>query len=79
MQEGYTPLHLSVMYSDYWSTKSLIERGAKLDACTKDGNTPLHFAARWARVRLADLLLNNGARSLIPNKVSDSTIVHLKH
>ncbi|PKP37908.1 MAG: hypothetical protein CVT97_03720 [Bacteroidetes bacterium HGW-Bacteroidetes-14] len=39
----------------------LIEKGAKLEAEDKEGNTALYWAQRYGRTRSADLLLAKGA------------------
>lgn len=42
-------------------TQLLIDRGAQLDARTRDGLTPMHTAARSGHTNVVQVLLNAGA------------------
>jgi ankyrin repeat protein len=48
-----------------------IENGSDIDATNKDGDTPLHLAARARRGKIASLLVRSGARTDISNNDGD--------
>lgn len=48
----------------------LIEKGANIEAKTRDGLTPLHCAARSGHEQVVDMLLERGAPISSKTKVS---------
>ncbi|GAX79526.1 hypothetical protein CEUSTIGMA_g6967.t1 [Chlamydomonas eustigma] len=69
-KDGASPLHEAVRCSlrSLECTTLLIMRGAMLDAYTRGGGTPLHWAARTAQPEVIALLLNNGANVVAQTK-----------
>ncbi len=61
VETGPTPLILAVVYDHGETARFLLEKGAKVDARSKDGGAPLHAAAFFGRAEMAELLLENGA------------------
>jgi ankyrin repeat protein len=57
-----TLLHNAVGHDEAAMAAFLIERGAKVNARTSDGLTPLHMAAQNGNVPIITLLLNQRAR-----------------
>src|SRR5262249_50327356 len=43
--QGYSGLHLSILYGNRKEALRLIENGANANLCDKNGNTPLHLCA----------------------------------
>jgi hypothetical protein len=60
-EDGATLLSTAALYGQLDVAKSLLERGAKVDATNSDGNTPLHVAAFLCRTEIVQLLLEKGA------------------
>lgn len=59
---GHTPLHWVSMNADRKeSVKWLIDRGADVNAESKDGTTPLHQAASFGQNEIATILIHAGA------------------
>lgn len=60
---GFTPLHFSVMENNEEITRLLIENGAEIDAIDKWGNTPLWRSAMNSdgKTSIAELLIKHGA------------------
>mmetsp|Transcript_73122 Transcript_73122/g.202805 ORF Transcript_73122/g.202805 Transcript_73122/m.202805 type:complete len:362 (-) Transcript_73122:32-1117(-) len=56
-----TALHIAAQAGCAELTRTLLERGADVDARDDWEETPLHFAARAGSVEVCDLLLNHGA------------------
>jgi len=54
-------LHQVVVSGDIDQIKSLISRGADVNAKDRAGRTPLHYAARWGHKDVAELLLAKDA------------------
>ena len=54
-------LHKAVAGGDIDQIKSLISRGADVNAKDRSGRTPLHYAARWGHKDVAELLLAKDA------------------
>jgi ankyrin repeat domain-containing protein 49 len=74
--DGYTALHRAAYSNNINIVKSLVERGADLEARTEMGWTPLHSAAYWNNVEAVNCLLNNGSNiNAITN--SGQTALHL--
>ena len=60
--DGFTPLHLAVIWNRIEIAKLLIDSGA--DVMAKEdryGRTPLHEAVYWRNIELAKLLIASGA------------------
>jgi ankyrin repeat protein len=60
-----TPLHCAAFWGRYEIAKQLLDAGAKIEAATDRGTTPLHEAVDLSNVRLVRLLLEHGAN---PNR-----------
>ncbi|KAK1713078.1 ankyrin repeat-containing domain protein [Colletotrichum lupini] len=61
---GWCPLHWAIYLADYASFDMLLYRGASLETTTRNGWTPLHYAARYespGSVRMTKALLDAGA------------------
>ena len=64
-----TPLHLAVLdrkmpiKTKYRKIKYLLDRGADVNARTRDGQTPMHFASRFADLKTMEILLASGANA----------------
>lgn len=52
-------------------TQLLIDKGAQLDARTRDGLTPMHTAARSGHMNIVQILLNAGASITAKTRVSN--------
>ena len=71
---GETSLHIAVQYNDIKIVKSLILKGADVNAVDNNGNTPLHLAIIYERVEIVELLLSNGADVNIKPKYTHSLL-----
>eukprot|EP00597_Dinobryon_sp_UTEXLB2267_P019127 CAMPEP_0201113932 /NCGR_PEP_ID=MMETSP0812-20130820/78113_1 /ASSEMBLY_ACC=CAM_ASM_000668 /TAXON_ID=98059 /ORGANISM="Dinobryon sp., Strain UTEXLB2267" /LENGTH=630 /DNA_ID=CAMNT_0047377511 /DNA_START=50 /DNA_END=1943 /DNA_ORIENTATION=- len=68
-KNGYTALIYAALYGHSDVVTMLLDKGASLEAATKDGYTPLHYAAaRYGKLEVAELLLARGARPDLRNK-----------
>jgi RNA polymerase sigma factor (sigma-70 family) len=67
--DGWTPLHLAAHYGHLEIVKLLVERGAEIEAVSRNsiGNTPLSAAAFGNRFDVVNYLLDRGARIEAPN------------
>ena len=54
-------LHQAVAAGDIDQIKSLISKGADVNAKDRSGRTPLHYAAQWGHKDVAELLLAKDA------------------
>uniref|UniRef100_A0A8B9LR32 Ankyrin 3a n=1 Tax=Astyanax mexicanus TaxID=7994 RepID=A0A8B9LR32_ASTMX len=63
-----TPLHVAAKRGNGNMVKLLLDRGAKIDAKTKDGLTPLHCGARSGHEQVVEMLLDRGAPILSKTK-----------
>jgi ankyrin repeat protein len=61
--DGWTPLHLAAFFGCPELAKTLLDRGANVNARSTNAmkNTPLHAAAAGAKIELVRLLLERGA------------------
>ena len=64
----WTPLHIAAQRGNLEIAQLLIDRGAKINEVTSDGQTPLHLAAMGGYTKVADLLINWGALISIKDK-----------
>lgn len=60
-ENGLTPLHFSAKYGNTEITRSLIDRGANVNANIGRGKTPLHYAVSKGYYEIAALLIKSGA------------------
>ena len=60
---GWTPLHYVAygVWDNVDAARLLISHGAKVDAKNGQGSTPLHAAASRNKLKVAQLLIDNGA------------------
>ncbi|WP_338406692.1 ankyrin repeat domain-containing protein [Wolbachia endosymbiont (group A) of Longitarsus flavicornis] len=61
-----TPLHVAIGEIDV--INALLDKGAKVNAVNKLGDTPLHIAVKDGNVNLVKALLDKGANFLLKNK-----------
>lgn len=57
---GFGPLHISCAHGHKNTVKSLIQKGASINAWDKDGKTPLYRSCENGHVKIVQLLLNSG-------------------
>ena len=57
---GNTALHFAAIHNAIEVALELVAK-AKVDARNKEGDTPLHLAARWNNYKVAKVLLDSGA------------------
>ena len=69
--EKFTALHIATRCQYVECVALLIEAGANVNACDKDGNTPLHFACS-TNPQICKLLLN--CRDIKPNLANDKSL-----
>ncbi|EMP40428.1 Ankyrin-3 [Chelonia mydas] len=67
-QNDITPLHVASKRGNANMVKLLLDRGAKIDAKTRDGLTPLHCGARSGHEQVVKMLLDRGAPILSKTK-----------
>lgn len=63
-----TPLHIAAMRCQEADARTLIEKGADVNATDDDGWTPLHHASRNGDIAMVRLLLDHGADPNIRTK-----------
>uniref|UniRef100_A0A8C2BKU4 Ankyrin repeat domain 27 (VPS9 domain) n=1 Tax=Cyprinus carpio TaxID=7962 RepID=A0A8C2BKU4_CYPCA len=74
---GSTPLHLACMYGHEDCVKALLYfdlHSCRLNVQNDKGDTPLHIAARWGYEGIMEVLLENGASTLIHNKAKETPL-----
>lgn len=59
ISSGFGPLHISCARGHKNTVKSLIQKGASINALDKDGKTPLYRSCENGRVKIVQLLLNS--------------------
>ena len=60
----FTPLHIAAVRGDVKAARTLLNRGADIDAKSRpDGMTPLYYAAAYGRPEMVRLLIRRGARA----------------
>eukprot|EP00434_Breviolum_minutum_P007685 symbB.v1.2.006779.t1/scaffold396.1/size242164/6 len=72
-------LHVAAYFGHEDAVKALVKRGAKLEAKTKFGLTPLSQAARNGQVRICELLLDFKADANSATKQGRSTLQQAAH
>ncbi|SPR08170.1 ankyrin repeat-containing protein 13 [Orientia tsutsugamushi] len=72
-----TSLHTSVEHKQEEITKLLLERNANVTLQDKDGNTPLHFAARNHDFKMTEILLSHGNAIVDMQNNKEQTSLHL--
>jgi ankyrin len=68
-QHHITPLHVAAKWGKTNMVSLLIEKGANIEAKTRDGLTPLHCAARSGHEQVVDMLLERSAPISAKTKV----------
>ena len=82
LSDGTTPLHELAMHTPFTTVfnpfeaaqlaEILLLAGAQARAIDRDGNTPLHIAARSGSVGIANMLHHHGASSTTKNNAGDT-------
>jgi ankyrin repeat protein len=68
-RDGWTPLHYAATGPQPATVAWLLERGARVDARSPNGTTPLMMAARYGSEESVDLLLRRGADPKLRNQL----------
>ncbi|KAM6973384.1 ankyrin repeat domain-containing protein 27 [Aplochiton taeniatus] len=74
---GNTPLHLACMYGHEDCVKALVYydlHACRLNIQNDKGDTALHIASRWGYEGIIQVLLENGASTLLGNKLKDTPL-----
>uniref|UniRef100_A0A8C6TXW5 Ankyrin repeat domain 27 (VPS9 domain) n=1 Tax=Neogobius melanostomus TaxID=47308 RepID=A0A8C6TXW5_9GOBI len=74
---GNTPLHLACMYGHEDCVKALVYfdcHSCRLDVQNDKGDTALHMASRWGYEGIIQVLLENGASTIVLNRNKDSPL-----
>ncbi|XP_076863215.1 ankyrin repeat domain-containing protein 27 [Brachyhypopomus gauderio] len=74
---GNTPLHLACMYGHEDCVKALVHYdlpACRLDVQNDKGDAALHVASRWGYEGIMEVLLENGASTLLHNKAGQSPL-----
>jgi ankyrin repeat protein len=66
--DGWTPLHLAILWELPEGAELLLQFGADINARTPQGRTPLHDAAQASSLALVRLLLAHGADPNAPDR-----------
>ena len=69
-----SPLHLAVVGSQLLLVEQLLDKGADIDAQTKDGETSLMYACRKHQPAMVRLLLARGARVSAQDKYGETAL-----
>ncbi|MCJ1393407.1 Ankyrin-2 [Xylographa bjoerkii] len=75
--QSSTPLHYTCFLGHYYSAVLLVKHGAWVNAALEDSMTPLMLAVESQNVRLATLLLDNGANVNAATAKACLTPLHL--
>ncbi len=67
-REGWTPLHYAASGPDNGVAGFLVSQGAKIDARSPNGSTPLMMAARYGSTDVVPVLLKAGADPSLTNE-----------
>ena len=67
---GWTPLHYACAGPETQAVQALLTRGARIDARSPNGTTPLMMAARYGSEASVDLLLKQGADTRLRNDLN---------
>ncbi len=70
-----TPLLFAAYQGQLPFAKSLLERGAIIDTCDREGNTPLHVAIDNERIEVALHLINSGANINLKNWLGQTPLM----
>jgi len=65
--------------SDEQVAAILVENNASLKAATKNGFTPLHIAAKYGNMNVANILLQKESKLDVQGKVRARTYVHANY
>lgn len=76
-KDGLAALHIAADRPHYLLVATLINAGADVNARTKEGLTPLHYASRCGFKENASLLLDNGAQVNAVDKQGRTPLQHL--
>lgn len=60
-QHNITPLHVAAKWGKANMVTLLLDKGANLEAKTRDGLTPLHCAARSGHENVVEVMIQRGA------------------
>ncbi|KAL7947738.1 ankyrin repeat-containing domain protein [Trichoderma barbatum] len=71
---GWTPIHIASQNGQIKVVELLFERGADIQAQTREGWTPIYLASLRGQTQVIEFLLEKGADIMIPNKAGRTPI-----
>lgn len=66
-------IHIACRYNNRYAVDFALAKGTNIMVVDKEGNTPLHFAAKYGHLDLCKYLIEKGARSHLKNKQGQTT------
>eukprot|EP01035_Chromulina_nebulosa_P001360 gene1360-1813_t len=72
LEGGYAAIHVACRYNNKYALELILSKGISVDFSDQNGNSPLHYGAKYGNLEICKILIKAGASIIKKNKSQHS-------